>query len=54
MQAYTYIEKGKFALGIMKRDANIQMPNGTYSLGIWLVFRLWKKRNEYLTISIVE
>lgn len=29
-------------MGIMKRDANIQLPNGTYSLGIWLVFRLWK------------
>lgn len=29
-------------MGIMKRDANIQLPNGTYSLGIWLIFRLWK------------
>lgn len=29
-------------MGIMKRDANIQLPNGTYSLGIWLVFHLWK------------
>lgn len=29
-------------VGIMKREANIQLPNGTYSLGIWLVFRLWK------------
>lgn len=29
-------------MGIMKRDADIQLPNGTYSLGIWLVFRLWK------------
>ena len=29
-------------MGIMKRNGNIQLPNGTYSLGIWLVFRLWK------------
>lgn len=28
-------------MGIMERDANIQLPNGTYSLGIWLVYRLW-------------
>lgn len=29
-------------IGIMKRDVSIQLPGGTYTLGIWLVLRIWK------------
>jgi len=29
-------------IGVMRKDASIQLGNGTYSFGIWLVLRFWK------------
>lgn len=31
------------ALGLMRgKEANIQLPEGSYDIGIWMVFQLWK------------
>jgi len=29
-------------IGVVKRKADVRLNNGTYTLGIWLVFRFWR------------